>query len=179
MAEGHEKAFNPGSICARGICVHDLQVEVPEWYTRGLLPTPGSPENRCAAAESAPAAPTLQFDVLEGDPRVLDDCPDTVSFLALLSDLDRAPGPGDAAQAVLPEQRAARGLFRFDVRPCSSAHHAHLSKAPTISHSVASLHSVLFFARAAQTVLGPRPVGCKAHRLWSSYYFPLASPLIP
>ena len=153
---------------------------MPEWYTRGLLPTPGSPENRFATAEPPPAAPTMQFNVLEGDPKVLDDCPDTVAFLALLADLDRAPSPGDAAPAVLPEQRAARGLFRFDVRPPSPApHHAHLSKLPTLSDLLSSFTVFSCLHELPKQCLRHDQSAAKCTDWLALVMVPLASPLSP
>lgn len=61
-----------------------------------------------------PTAP-LEFDVLEGRAQVLEECADTIAFLGTLAELDKRASSQEAAATELPEKRAARGIFRFDV----------------------------------------------------------------
>ena len=95
-----------------------LQVEIPEWYSRGHLPPaepPPAPD--VPPAQSLREAP-LHFSVLEGQAGGLDRCEDSLAFLELLGGLHgRAGGAGGLPETA--ERRAARGLFRFDVRMCS------------------------------------------------------------
>lgn len=91
---------------------HCVQVEIPEWYSRGQLP---SAEEATVASLPAPERDDLlHFSVLEGDAAVLDRCEDSLEFLQLLSALQRPQSEKEAASE-LPELRAARSLFRPEV----------------------------------------------------------------
>ena len=94
----------------------DLQVEVPEWYSQGQSPTSPSPlASTTTSPAKAPPAALESWDLLDGSLAALEQCPDSCQFLAMLSELDLKPLAGSAAE--LPERRASRGLFRWEVGP--------------------------------------------------------------
>ena len=93
-------------VRAASIC---FQVEIPEWYTRGHLP-PLAEDTQASFSIPVRDSP-LHFSVLEGKASVLNECEDSLEFLQLLSDLQRPPSNGEAANE-LPETKASRGLFR-------------------------------------------------------------------
>lgn len=99
-----------------------LQVEIPEWYSRGHLPAAEStsqpPETSTPPSRALSEAP-LHFSVLEGQAGVLDLCEDSLAFLELLGGL-HGRGGGVGAEPEVAERRAARGLFRFDVSNSTS-----------------------------------------------------------
>ena len=86
-----------------------IQVEIPEWYTRGQLP-PVS-ENPYPTVATPARDDPLHFSVLEGSVSVLNECQDSLDFMQLLADLCRFPNAKEAASE-LPESKAARSLFQ-------------------------------------------------------------------
>jgi hypothetical protein len=94
-----------------------LQVEIPEWYSRGQIPNPEPPPDSGKPPHRTSSEPPLHFSVLEGQAGVLDQCEDSLAFLELLGSLHGRPGGISGSLQDVPERKAARGLFRFDVTP--------------------------------------------------------------
>jgi len=88
-------------------------VDVPDWYTRGLLPAEALDPTPATASDGGTEDLAGQFSILEGPPALEQSFPDTLRFLKELGDLESMGQRGGEGgqEAVLPEHRAAAGLF--------------------------------------------------------------------